>query len=113
MLLDSRDAVSSAIRKDYALVICDMKMPGIDGEEFYRAVVRDESPLRHRFLFVTGDVLSAHTRNFLERHRLPYVEKPFRVEELTEKIRGVLERIELIPAGSIVTTKKNAARNRG
>jgi len=89
-LLDSREALDCASRKDYAMVICDMKMPELDGEHFYQALVHAKHPLRDRFLFVTGDVLAAHTRDFLERNHLPYVAKPFRVEELTEKIHAVL-----------------------
>jgi DNA-binding response OmpR family regulator len=42
-------------------------------------------------LFVTGDALAARTLDFLERHQLPYVHKPFRVEELTQAVRSLLE----------------------
>jgi len=67
--------------------------------------------LRERFLFVTGDIIAAQTREFLERNHLPHVAKPFRVEELTEKVRGLLaitanHRMPPAEAG-----RKNAARN--
>jgi DNA-binding response OmpR family regulator len=91
VLLDSREALDRTTREDYALAICDMKMPELDGEHFYPALALARNPLCERFLVVTGDVLAAHTREFLERNDLPYVAKLFRVEELTEKIRGVLE----------------------
>jgi hypothetical protein len=61
-------------------------------------------------LFVTGDVLAAHTRDFLERYHLPHVAKPFRVEELTDKIRGVLEGIPPFEPSRALAAKKNAAR---
>jgi two-component system NtrC family sensor kinase len=109
MLLDSREALDRAFSEDYALVICDMKMPELDGEHFYQALARANHPLRDRFVFVTGDVLAAHTRDFLERNRLPYVAKPFRVEELTEKIHAVLEHT-LPREPSHVSAAKNAAR---
>lgn len=110
ILLDSREALDVATRKDYALVICDMKMPELDGEHFYQALAQANHPLRDRFLFVTGDVLAAHTRDFLERNRLPYVAKPFRVEELTEKIHAVLEHTSPREP-SHVSAAKNAARS--
>jgi CheY-like chemotaxis protein len=91
LLLDGREALKRAAKEDYDLVICDMKMPSLDGQRFYKTLVRTGNPLRERFLFVTGDVIAAHTHEFLERNHLPHVAKPFRVEELTEKVRGVLD----------------------
>jgi CheY-like chemotaxis protein len=65
-------------------------MPGLDGQDFYNRLVSTGSPLGKKFLFVTGDVMGAQTHEFLERNQLPHVAKPFRVEELTEKVRRVL-----------------------
>jgi signal transduction histidine kinase/CheY-like chemotaxis protein len=90
VLLDGREALERAAHERYDLVICDMKMPGLNGQHFYNALERAGNPLRKRFLFVTGDVVAAHTQQFLERHNLPHVAKPFRMEELTEKVRQVL-----------------------
>jgi signal transduction histidine kinase/ActR/RegA family two-component response regulator len=110
VLLDPREALDRTGREEYALAICDMKMPELDGEQFYQALAREKNPLRERFLFVTGDVLAAHTRDFLERNHLPHVAKPFRVEELTEKIRGVLEATSPHGSSGIPAANKNAAR---
>jgi len=109
VLLDPREALDRTAREGYALAICDMKMPELDGEHFYQALTLAQNPLRERFLFVTGDVLAAHTREFLERNHLPHVAKPFRVEELTEKIRSVLEATSP-RTNSRTAAKKNAAR---
>jgi CheY-like chemotaxis protein len=111
VLLDGREALDRAARQSFDLVICDMKMPGLDGQHFYKSLERSGNPLRERFLFVTGDIIAAQTREFLERNHLPHVAKPFRVEELTEKVRGLLaitanHRIPPAEAG-----RKNAARN--
>jgi two-component system NtrC family sensor kinase len=110
VLLDGREALDRAARESYDLVICDMKMPGLDGQHFFRSLQRTGNSLRERFLFVTGDVIAAQTREFLERHRLPHVAKPFRVEELTEKVHAVLQTQPREPAAAKVT-RKNAARN--
>ena len=87
-----------------------MKMPELDGEHFYQALARSKNPLRERFLFVTGDVLAARTRDFLERNHLPHVAKPFRVEELTEKIRGVLEATSSRELARAPAAEKKVAR---
>jgi signal transduction histidine kinase/ActR/RegA family two-component response regulator len=108
VLLDGREALQRVNRESYDLVICDMKMPELDGELLYQTLVQADSPVRGRFVFVTGDVLAARTRDFLERHRLPHLAKPFRVEELTEKIKSVLA--EAGPRGTAQAGKTNAAR---
>ena len=104
-VLNGRDARRRVAVEEFDLVICDMKMPDFDGAQFYQALVRAKNPLHHRFLFVTGDVLAARTREFLERSRIPYVAKPFRVEELTEKVSQVLGE----ESGSLEPHEKNAA----
>ena len=113
VLLDGREALDVAARESYDLVICDMKMPGLDGQHFYKSLARNGNSLRERFLFVTGDVMAAHTREFLKRNKLPHVAKPFRVEELTEKVHAVLEtraQAREKDSGAEVA-RKNAARN--
>lgn len=90
--LDGREALQQADRETYDLVICDMKMPGLDGQHFYQALVLAGNPLSKRFLFVTGDVVAQHTQQFLEQHQLPHVAKPFRMEELKDSVRGLLSR---------------------
>jgi signal transduction histidine kinase/CheY-like chemotaxis protein len=108
-LLDGYEALERAARASYDLVICDMKMPGLDGQHFYETLACMGNPLSKRFLFVTGDVLSSHTQEFLERHHLPHVAKPFRVEELTEKVRRVLAEIRSDEPSSEPAAKTNAA----
>lgn len=114
VLLSGREALERAARESYDLVICDMKMPGLDGRHFYRSLDRSDNPLRERFLFVTGDVIAAQTSEFLKRHKLPHVAKPFRVEELTEKVHAVLQahaKPHTEEASSTEAARKNAARN--
>ena len=62
-------------------------MPHLDGPGLYRALVRRESPLQHKLLFVTGDTMSPRTLEFLKSSGLPYLAKPFLVEELKEAVR--------------------------
>jgi len=111
VLLDGREALARAARETYELVICDMKMPGLDGQHFYNTLVRTENPLREKFLFVTGDVIAPQTHEFLERHRVPHLAKPFRVEELTENVRRVLDSSAQVRTALVLADKKNAARN--
>ena len=47
-LLDSRVALGRLEEKSYSLVICDLKMPYVDGPGLYRALVRRENPMQHQ-----------------------------------------------------------------
>ncbi len=111
VLLDGREALDCAARQTFDLVICDMKMPGLDGQHFYKSLESSGNPLRERFLFVTGDIIAAQTREFLERNHLPHVAKPFRVEELTEKVHDVLAITAHHQPPPAEAARKNAARN--
>ena len=90
VLRDGESALDRVEREDYDLVICDLKMPGMDGQEFFQSLGKRRNALQRHVLFVTGDVVAPRTQEFLERHRLPYVAKPFRVEELSRAVRGML-----------------------
>lgn len=63
----------------------------------YQSLVQRCNPLRERVLFVTGDVLSPRSQEFLERNRLPHLAKPFRMEELSHAVREVLRSRKVSP----------------
>jgi signal transduction histidine kinase/ActR/RegA family two-component response regulator len=90
VLLDSREALQQVEGESYDLVICDLKMPGMDGQRFYQTLVQRQNPLREHVLFVTGDMVAPRTQEFLDRHHLPHVAKPFRMEELSGAVHGML-----------------------
>jgi two-component system NtrC family sensor kinase len=89
-LLDSRVALGKLEEKKYSLVICDLKMPYVDGPGLYSALVRRGNLMQHRVLFVTGDTMAPRTIEFLKSSGLPYLAKPFLVEELKEAVRNAL-----------------------
>jgi signal transduction histidine kinase/FixJ family two-component response regulator len=91
-VLDSQEGLTRLSRGDYDLVICDLRMPRLDGPAFYDALVRSGSPMRSRIIFVTGDTLSPRTTEFLASHNLPFLSKPFLVEELKLAVTRRLQR---------------------
>jgi len=109
VLLDGRDAIGRIAGEPFDLIICDMKMPNLNGQTLYESLISTKKFLQKRFLFVTGDALGAKTHDFLTKNQLPHVAKPFRVEELLEKVYQVLQ-----PAGSasprrVTTLRKHTA----
>jgi signal transduction histidine kinase/ActR/RegA family two-component response regulator len=89
-LLDSREAFDRLKDSEYDLIICDLRMPHLDGPGLYRELVRRRSPFQHRLLFVTGDTMSPRSLEFLNSSSVPYLAKPFLVEELKEAVRQAL-----------------------
>jgi len=96
-VLDGAKGLRRVLDEPCDLVICDLKMPRLDGQAFYEALLEAKSPARNRVLFITGDTLSRRTLDFLDRHRLPYVAKPFQVEELKRAVHQVLESARVAP----------------
>jgi len=90
VLQDGRHALQQAERETYDLAICDVKMPGIDGQRFYQILAQRQNPLHEHVLFVTGDILAPRTQEFLDRHHLAHVAKPFRMEELNAAVQAML-----------------------
>jgi len=91
-VLDSQEGLTRVSRTNYDLVICDLRMPRLDGSAFYDVLARTGSPLRDRIIFITGDTLSSRTLEFLERNKLPYLAKPFLVEEIKLAVNRALTR---------------------
>jgi CheY-like chemotaxis protein len=65
-------------------------MPKLDGEHFYAEVERRFPHLRHRIVFVTGDILNREKRAFLERTGAPHVLKPFDLPEVRQLVHRML-----------------------
>ncbi len=87
-----REAQQRAESREYDLVICDLNLPEVDGRKFYELLSRSGHPLARHFLFVTGDALAAPALGFLRASGVPFVHKPFHVEELTQVGRQLLGR---------------------
>lgn len=88
--LDGRQGLDHALAGSYDLLICDLKMPRVDGRAIYEELVRNHKPLQNRIVFITGDVLAARTMDFLESSGLPYLAKPFQVDDLKAAVARAL-----------------------
>jgi len=99
-LLDSREVFDRLKENKYDLIICDLRMPHLDGPGLYRELVRRRSAFQHKLLFVTGDTMGPRSLEFLNSNAVPYLAKPFLVEELKEAVRKAL--IAALVAGDTV-----------
>jgi len=87
---DGEEALATVRERPYDLVICDLKMPRLDGRAFYRAIAATAPALAARLIFVTGDVVGTDAERFLEESGCPWLAKPFRLGDLLRTARDVL-----------------------
>src|SRR5262249_25594778 len=87
---DGEDGLSMINDQAYDVVICDLKMPRLDGKSFY-ARLSDAAPaLARRVVFVTGDVAGTDAERFLEDSGCRWLAKPFRLGDLLRSVRETL-----------------------
>ena len=79
---DGLEALERVKEQPYDLIVCDLKMPRLDGSAFYRRLEADHAPMARRVLFVTGDVAGTEAERFLEETGCRWLPKPFRLKDL-------------------------------
>ena len=84
---DGREALELVMRTAVDAVVCDLRMPGIDGLAFHERLREVRPGLAARTVFVTGDVVTTARRVEI---RQPIVTKPFGFEQLEEVLVAVL-----------------------
>jgi PAS domain S-box-containing protein len=72
------------------LVIMDMIMPGIGGGEAFDRIMALNS--QARVILSSGYSLTGHAKKIMSRGARAFLQKPFHLEELSQKVREVLER---------------------
>lgn len=111
MVLGGREGLKVIGEQAFDLVICDLKMPELDGRAFYHALEQSKSILLKRIIFVTGDTLAPQTMQFLEVYSLAYLAKPFLVGELKEAVDRIFRQSvqEARPARHPASNNSSAA----
>jgi PAS domain S-box-containing protein len=66
--------------QDYDLIVADLRMPNVDGQQLYERVACERPELVRRFVFATGDLARQETLAFLEGLPNRILAKPFEVE---------------------------------
>ncbi len=77
-------------------VVSDIRMPGMDGLEFYQRAVEYDSRLNGRFLFCSSDVTS-ETQTYLRERDLPLLKTPFGLHDFHGAIEKILSSKDVIP----------------
>jgi signal transduction histidine kinase len=86
---NGRIALERLEEEVFDLIICDVKMPCMDGNRLYREVRDRYGVSEDRFIFITGDIESLSSE--IDRDRV--LKKPFTVEELKSKVNSSFYRL--------------------
>src|SRR5436309_6661016 len=87
---DGKEAMLKIKVNEYDLVICDLIMPGLRGDDFYLKAKQARPDLSDRFIFITGFATDPRIHAFLARHEVKYLYKPFPVEGLIRCVKEAL-----------------------
>lgn len=75
-------------------IFVDIRMPDINGTDFYLKVKEKSIALAKRTVFVTGDIANSRTMDFLRETGNLYLVKPFQISS----VKGILEKLFPISA---------------
>jgi len=84
------EALKMVSEKDYDVILTDIRMPGIDGCQFYRLMAEKSPKLKQRVVFMTGDIVDhelGELKKFIATTGCPYLLKPFSPSELKRIIK--------------------------
>lgn len=87
---DGEEALRRVAAKSYDLIVCDLKMPKIDGIRFHQRLAAMHPDVARRVIFVTGDVAGTEAERFLQDSGCRWLAKPFRLGDLLRTAREIL-----------------------
>lgn len=78
-------------KKEFDVVISDLRMPILDGPGLYAALAEKKPEYINKIIYVTGDTLSPNVHEFLSKTPVPVVEKPYRLIDVQDAIAKLLK----------------------
>lgn len=90
MAQNGKEALEKLGATKFDLVICDIQMPEIRGEELFRHIQENAWVAPHQIIFLTGDK-SVEVKKFLESSGCSYIYKPFAMLQFAQQVEAALE----------------------
>ncbi|MGA7728804.1 MAG: PAS domain S-box protein [Dehalococcoidales bacterium] len=91
--VDDADTVLNRLKagEKYDVILLDIRMPGMSGTELYTHILEKAPELKGRIIIITGDVMGLDIKEFLTKHNLPSLSKPFDIKLLKEIIDKIIK----------------------
>ena len=83
-------ALEAVTQQPFDLILSDVKMPGMNGFQLYRALQQRAPELARRFIFITGDTMSPATQTAMSQIGNPVIAKPFSAKKLERTINNFM-----------------------
>jgi DNA-binding response OmpR family regulator len=87
---DGEEALRKMKVHEYDAVICDLKMPHLQGDQLYLQSREIRPALADRFIFITGYATDPAIRHFLIENEVKFLVKPFPIAGLINCVRELL-----------------------
>jgi signal transduction histidine kinase len=91
---DGREALEQCRSGSFDVIVCDVKMPEMNGAEFYRFLLQASPDQAARVIFSTGILPIDENNAFLRTLPNPRLQKPFRLSALREAIGMTARAVE-------------------
>lgn len=93
VLADSGEKALTLLGKQkFDVIVCDWKMPGLNGIHLYEHLMEFDPDMAARMLFMTGDVINESFQEFLKKNRRTCLSKPFAIGEFRSAVASVLRK---------------------
>ena len=91
--VDGADGLRRAEERRYDLVVTDLRMPGLEGPELYRALRARYPEQPPRVIFMSANTGIDEYASFLAETGEPALEKPFNLADMRQVVMQVLSQI--------------------
>jgi PAS domain S-box-containing protein len=74
----------------YDVILSDIRMPGMNGVDLCSLIIRKIPEMKNRIIVITGDVMGADIKAFLNTNKLAYLAKPFDIKVLKKQVQAIV-----------------------
>ena len=92
---NGQDALVITEEENFDLIVADIRMPGINGVDTVANILQKKGFKNKPVIFITGYADEEYKRNAQKLKPVAYIYKPFDIQELVGKVRGVLKEKKL------------------